>query len=127
MTAAQRLTAGRVALFFGDALFGFALFMLMACLVAGDGRAQGPTASDAMAQTQFVVPTSTLALLGEPAMTGTPTPVSALSFEPERTSIGLRQTDADTARILLAIVFSGLVALNLGFFRHLRRTYVLAH
>ncbi len=36
---------------------------------------------------------------------------------------GLRSTSRDTAYVLLAGIFSALVAFNLAFFRHLRREY----
>ena len=36
---------------------------------------------------------------------------------------GLRNTTRDTAYVLLAAIFSALVAFNLAFFRHLRREY----
>ena len=36
---------------------------------------------------------------------------------------GLRNTPRDTAYVLLAAIFSALVAFNLAFFRHLRREY----
>jgi hypothetical protein len=39
------------------------------------------------------------------------------------TATGLRSTTRDTAYMLLAGIFSALVAFNLAFFRHLRREY----
>lgn len=119
---AQWSMAGRMAQFVGDALVGLAIFLLMACLIAGDGRAQGRSSlPDGVAEASTSNIPATVALLGEPAGT----PLTILSMTPERSSTGLRRTDAETAQMLLAIVFSLLVALNLGFFRHLRRTYSL--
>ena len=48
--------------------------------------------------------------------TAVPVPHSA-------TVSGLRSTTRDTAYVLLAAIFSALVAFNLAFFRHLRREY----
>ncbi|MGZ5823318.1 MAG: hypothetical protein ACXWJ2_05185 [Hyphomicrobium sp.] len=107
-----------------DALFGLVLFLAFAFAV-GAYESHSPAthrlggilsmSSSAGDLLKFSLDDSPL-IAAAVVATAVPVPHSA-------TVSGLRSTTRDTAYVLLAVIFSALVAFNLAFFRHLRREY----
>lgn len=107
-----------------DALFGLVLFLAFAFAV-GAYESHSPAthrlggilsmSSSAGDLLKFSLDDSPL-IAAAIVATAVPVPHSA-------TVSGLRSTTRDTAYVLLAAIFSALVAFNLAFFRHLRREY----
>ncbi len=108
----QRTAAHRAGRFLADGLIGLALFLLIAGAAGGDldARADVRLMPDALTQA-----TVAAVDVGDPE--GWPRDVLALA------SPALRQERQQTALAMLALAFSALFALNLGFWRHLRRAY----
>ena len=106
-----------------DALIGLVLFLAFA-LAVGAYESHSPAthrlggilsiSSSAGDLLKFSLDDSPL-IAAAVVATAVPVPHSAVS--------GLRNTTRDTAYLLLAGIFSALVAFNLAFFRHLRREY----
>jgi len=119
---AQR-TAARIGLFLGDAMLGLAIFLMMSAVFSHDGRAQSQTRWEIGTANYVSQGAVGLAqgLRAEPLSIGLIGP-SAIDY-PARSTPLFRYTNHRSAEILLAVVFSLLVAINLGFFRHLRRAY----
>lgn len=107
-----------------DALFGLVLFVAFAFAVGayesrslathrlGGILSMSSSAGDLL---KFSLDDSPL-IAAAVVATAVPVPHTA-------TATGLRSTTRDTAYVLLAGIFSALVAFNLAFFRHLRREY----
>jgi hypothetical protein len=107
-----------------DALIGLALFLVFTAAVSmqertavaqhrlGDILAVSSSAGDLL---RFSLHDSPLIAA---AVVATAVPVTG-----ESTVSGLPRTPRDLTLVLLAGIFSGLVAMNLAFFRHLRRAY----
>jgi len=107
-----------------DALIGLVLFVAFACAV-GAYESHSPAthrlggilsvSSSAGDLLKFSIDDSPL-IAAAVVATAVPVPHSS-------PVTGLRNTTRDTAYVLLAAIFSALVAFNLAFFRHLRREY----
>ena len=126
----QRSAATRIGQFIGDALFGLAFFGLMVSICSRDGGARAEAhmgAQSAGHDAAYILAApagnrdSTIVGLMPQAY---PQSLITIDFQPPGT-MPLRETGQQTALGLLAIAFSALVALNLGFWRHLRRNYAL--
>ena len=107
-----------------DALIGLALFMTFAFAIGAYERSSAAThrLSDILAVSssagellKFSLDDSPLIAAADVA-TAVPVPHSGTGVSP-------RQTTRETAFLLLAGIFSFLVAMNLAFYRHLRREY----
>ncbi len=104
-----------------DAAAGLAAFVVLVALVYPDGAAAiAIGSSDKSVISSGVQPT----IKADAAHPPHATTVKAAAHLPHRPSLTMFQrTDKQTALILMAAVFSALVAFNLAFFRHLRRLY----
>jgi hypothetical protein len=108
----------------GDALIGLVLFLTFALAVSAYERSSVVThrLTDILAVSSSAGDLLKFQLDDSPliaaAVVATAVPV------PHSGAVGhLPRTSSSAAYMLLASIFSGLVALNLAFFRHLRREY----
>jgi hypothetical protein len=114
----------RIALRLGaDALIGLALFLVFTVAIGAEQRAAVAQhrLGDILAVSSSAGDLLKFSLEGSPliaaAVVATAVPV------PHDAARGLPRTPRETAFVLLAGIFSALVAMNLAFFRHLRRVY----
>ncbi len=114
----QRTATHRAGRFLADGLIGLALFLLIAGAVGGDYDARADVRLMSDVPTQATV---TVVDVGDPE--GSPRDV--LGDVLALASPALRLERQQTALAMLALAFSALFALNLGFWRHLRRAYAI--
>ncbi len=108
----------------GDAMIGLVLFLMFALAVSAYERTYDAThrLGDILSVSSNAGDLLKFSLDGSPLIaaavvaTAVPVPHSGATSR-------LPRTDGRTAFLLLAGIFSGLVAFNLAFFRHLRREY----
>ncbi len=122
--ASRSIVKGRLGEFIGDALLGLALFVVVAALLGGDGRAR--------AETNHLIG-ATIAASADGTDSGRGSVVGLISqsdAKPLITSgfltarpVGEPPQTSTRGVVVLALICSALFAFNLGFWRHLRRTY----
>ena len=126
---AQRTAARRISQFLGDTLLGLALFALLAGLFGDAGRARAEPGMAAEATT-YIASAATehsqgfvVGLIAQSSVE----PLVSAGFLTARPAPTPRHTMQARTLAVLAIVFATLVALNLGFWRHVHRTYIIGH
>lgn len=106
-----------------DALLGLALFAIAAFAVGAYGRTADAThhLGDILSVSSSAGDLLKFSLDDSPLMAAAV--VATAVPMPHLSAVTSLRTPPDTAFLLLAGIFSALVALNLAFFRHLRREY----
>lgn len=115
----------RLGQFIADGLLGLAIFLLIAGLIGGDGGARAEAGQRLVTSPLVTVDANdeggqVLAQLFSEGLTERVDSARALPAQSPPDSGWLSRP---TAQDMLALVFSVLFALNLGFWRHLRRAY----
>ncbi len=106
-----------------DACFGLILFLAVSAAISGQDHTALTThqLSEIMSIGSGMLGGHSLSHGENPLIAATVAAV--IPAPPSRMPPGFERTTPDQALILFACVFSALVALNLAFFRHLRRVY----